>query len=232
MGVTSIILAGGKSRRLGRRKALEVIGGNSLIERVVERLKPVTDQLLIVTSEEQRDLLVISGAEVLVDIYPGRGPLGGIYTGLVAAQSSQSIAVACDMPFVNAELLCHMIEMGSGFDAVVPRWKNGKIEPLHAIYSKSGLAKMARRVENKQLWIYSLIDELNVRYVEEEECRGFDPQLLTFLNINSESDLERATKLIEERRPPREEDDGRAISSDSKNSQSERDLFGGAQGGR
>ena len=197
MEVTSIVLAGGKSLRLGRSKALEVIGGRSLIEWVVERLKPVSSQLLIVTSKEQSDLPAIRGAEVVIDLYPGKGPLGGIYTGLVAARSSQSIVVACDMPFVNTELLCHMIEMSSDFDVVVPRWKDGWIEPLHAIYSRSCLTNMKVRVENKQLGIHSLFDELRVRYVEEEECRGFDPELLTFFNVNSEADLERASKLVE-----------------------------------
>lgn len=199
MEVTSIVLAGGKSLRLGRSKALEVIGGRSLIERVVERLEPVSNQLLIVTSKEQSDLPAIHGAEVLIDLYSGRGPLGGIYTGLVAAQSSQSIAVACDMPFINSELLCHMVDLSEDFDVVVPRWKSGWIEPLHAIYSKSCLTNMRVWVENKQLGIHSLFDELRVRYVEEEECRGFDPELLTFFNINSEADLERASKLVEER---------------------------------
>ncbi len=132
MEVTSIVLAGGKSLRLGRSKALEVIGGRSLIERVVERLEPVSNQLLIVTSKKQSDLPAIRGAEVLIDLYPGKGPLGGIYTGLVAARSSQSIAVACDMPFINSELLSHMVDMSEDFDAVVPRWEGGWIEPLHA----------------------------------------------------------------------------------------------------
>jgi len=198
MEVTSIVLAGGKSLRLGRSKALEVIGGRSLIERVVERLEPVTNQLLIVTSKEQSDLPAIRGAEVLIDLYPGKGPLGGIYTGLVAARSSQSIAVACDMPFINSELLCHMIDLSEDFDAVVPRWKGGWIEPLHAIYSKSCLTNMRVWVENKQLGIHSLFDELRVRYVEEEECQGFDPELLSFFNINHEADLERASKLVAE----------------------------------
>ena len=198
MEVTSTVLAGGKSLRLGRSKALEVIGGRSLIERVVERLEPVTSQLLIVTSNEQSDLPAVRGAEVLIDLYPGKGPLGGIYTGLVAARSSQSIAVACDMPFINSELLRHMIEMSPDFDVVVPRWKDGWIEPLHAIYSKNCLTNMKVQVENKQLGIYSFFDELRVRYVEEEECRGFDPELLTFFNINGESDLEQASKLVAE----------------------------------
>jgi len=199
MEVTAIILAGGKSLRLGRSKALEVIGGKSLIERVVERLEAVTDKLLIVTSQEQADLLASPVAEVLTDVYPGRGPLGGIYTGLLSSRSSQNIVVACDMPFLNTNLLRHMVELAQDFDAVVPRMADGKIETLHAIYSKSCLADMKRHLNNNQLGIVSFLNEVRVRYIEEAECRGFDPELLTFFNINHQSDLEKAIKLAEER---------------------------------
>jgi len=108
MKVASIILAGGKSLRLGRNKALETLNGKSLIEHVIERLRPLSSQLLIVTSQEF-ELPIACRAEMLVDIYPGSGPLGGIYTGLRASRSSSSIVVACDMPFLNTELLGYMI---------------------------------------------------------------------------------------------------------------------------
>ncbi len=98
MKVTSVVLAGGKNRRLGRSKALEIIDGKSLIERVVERLEPLTSQILIVTSPEQSGLSVVGKPEILVDIYPGKGPLGGLYTGLLASRSPRSVVVACVIP--------------------------------------------------------------------------------------------------------------------------------------
>ena len=199
MEVTSIVLAGGKNLRLGRSKALEVIGGKSLIERVVERLEPVTNQLLIVTSKEQLDLPAIDQAEVVVDLYPGKGPLGGIYTGLLASQSSQNIVVACDMPFLNTELLRYMVGLLRDSDAVVPRLGNGMIEPLHAVYSKNCLPDVKTRLENNQLGIAPFLNQLRVRYIEEAECRKFDPDLLTFFNINRQADLERAITLAAER---------------------------------
>jgi len=199
MEVTSIVLAGGKNLRLGRSKALEVIGGKSLIERIVERLEPVTNQFLLVTSREQSDFPVSSEIEVLTDIYPDRGPLGGIYTGLLASGSSRSIAVACDMPFLNTELLGNMVELSQGFDAVVPRWQNGMLEPLHAVYAKNCLDIMKKRLENDQLGIYRFLNEINVRYIEEEECKWFDPEMLSFFNINHEADLKRAKRLAAER---------------------------------
>ena len=198
MEVTLIILAGGKSLRLGRNKALEIVSGKSLIERVAERLKPITDQLIIVTSKEQVGLPFIHGAEVVADIYPGKGPLGGIYTGLMASRSDQNIVVACDMPFLNAELLRHMIELSPGYDAVVPRLGEGTIEPLHSVYSKSCLPVIRMRLENDQLEIIPSLEQLRVRYVEEAECRRFDPQLLTFFNMNRQSDLDRAIDIADE----------------------------------
>ncbi len=195
MDIASIILAGGKNLRLGRNKALEIIGGKRLIERAIERLKPLTNQVLIVTSQEQVDLPVAGRAEILVDLYPGKGPLGGIYTGLRASRSSHSIVVACDMPFLNTELLRYMVELFGDFDAVVPRLEAGRMEPLHAIYSKSCLDNMKKRLERNQLGVDSFLSTVRVSYVERAECQRLDPQLLSFFNINYQSDLDQAIAL-------------------------------------
>ncbi len=196
--VTSIVLAGGKNLRLGRRKALEVIGGKTMIERVVQRLKLVSTRTLIVTSQEQLDFQVGNAAEVLVDLYPSKGPLGGIYTGLLASRSSCNIIVACDMPFLNIELLRYMIELSTGFDAVIPRLEEGKLEPLQAIYSKSCLDNMRTQLEHDRLGVHRFLRTIKVRYVERAECQRFDPQLLSFFNINYQSDLDRAINLATE----------------------------------
>jgi len=195
MKVTSIILAGGRNLRLGRSKALETIGDKSLIERVAQRLRPLTNQYLIVTSQERFELPDACKAEILTDIYEGKGPLAGIYTGLLASRSSHSIVVACDMPFLNIELLRYMLELSRDFDAVVPRLEERMIEPLHAVYSRSCLSNMKMRLESNQLKVYSFLDTINVRYVERSECQRFDQQLLSFFNINYQSDLERAIEL-------------------------------------
>ncbi len=195
MKVTAIVLAGGKSLRLGRSKALETIGGKSLLECVIERLTPLTNAILIITSRQQANLPVACRAEVLVDTYPDKGPLGGMYTGLLASRSSYSIVVACDMPFLSTELLGYMIGLSPGFDAVVPRLEEGMAEPLHAIYSKSCLSNMKTRLEHNQLGINSFLNTVRVRYIEQAECQRFDPQLLSFFNVNSQSDLDRAIAL-------------------------------------
>jgi len=196
MKTTTIILCGGKNLRLGRNKALELIGGKSLIEWVMERLRPLSSQSLVVTAKEKLDLPVADKAEILVDVYPEKGPLGGIYTGLIAAKSSPSIVVACDMPFLNTDLLSYMLELAPGFDAVVPRLARGLVEPLHAVYAKTCLPRMKAQLESNQLAIYPLLKELRVRYVKEAECRRFDPALLSFFNINYQSDLDWANRFI------------------------------------
>lgn len=199
MEVTSIVLAGGKNLRLGRYKALETVCGKTLIERVVERLRLLTDRILVVTSQEQPPLTV-TGIEVLVDVYPGKGPLGGIYTGLLASRSLYSVVAACDMPFLNTELLRYMIELSPDFDIVIPRLGEEMVEPLHAIYSRSCLDNIKTQLERNQLRINSLLNAVRVRYVERAECQRFDPQLLSFFNINCQSDLDRANMLATEGR--------------------------------
>ena len=195
MKVTAIILAGGKNLRLGRPKATEIIGGKSIVERVIERLRPLASQMLIVTGAERADLPDTGDAEFLADLYPGYGPLGGIYTGLVASRTSHSIVVACDMPFLNTELLGYMVEQTGDFDAVVPRLDGGMTEPLHAVYSRSCLETIRRRLESKQLSVNSFIKALRVRYIGQAESQRFDPELLSFFNINYQADVERAIAI-------------------------------------
>lgn len=193
--VTSIILAGGKNLRLGRNKIIENIGDITLIERVAKRLRPLTDHYIIVTSGDKFELPGPCKAEMLVDVYYGKGPLGGIYTGLLAARSSVSIVVACDMPFLNNKLLSYMLGLSTDYDAVVPRLDNGVIEPLHAIYSKSYLEEMKERFENDHLKVHRFLDTIRVRYVERAECQEYDPKLLSFFNINYREDLNQAIEL-------------------------------------
>ena len=192
--VTTIILAGGESSRLGGTKALQVVAGKSLLQRVIDRVTLVSDRILVVGFSAHTGLPV--GIEYREDLYPGKGPLGGIYTGLEASRSVYNLVVACDLPFLNVELLRHMIELSPGFDAVVPRV--GKVQPLCAVYSRSCREIMKAQVENNLLKISRFLDSVNVRYIEEAECRRIDRRLLSFFNINSPVDLARANRLAED----------------------------------
>jgi molybdopterin-guanine dinucleotide biosynthesis protein A len=195
MDVTGIILAGGKSLRFGRNKAVETIAGMTLIERVVKHLLLITDKIILVTNGGNNDFAEIKSIESITDIYPGKGPLGGIYTGLHSSHTGANIVVACDMPFLNTPLLEHMVNLLTGYDAVIPRWTNHQIEPLHGIYSINCLPVMKKCLENNRLSISECLKEMQVLYLDEKEFSQFDPEFLSFFNINSQADIDLLTKI-------------------------------------
>lgn len=197
--MTTIILAGGKSLRLGRDKALEEIGGKSLIQRVIERLSSLGNEIMVVISSS--DQLPDLSVRRVVDVYPGKGALGGIYSGLRAATSFHSLVVACDMPFLSIALLRYLMEGCTGFDIVIPRVA-GNMEPLHAVYSKNCLTHIEAMLDEGRFRIADFFHAVRVRYVEEAEIEKFDPERLSFFNINSEADLEQARALLEKERTP------------------------------
>jgi molybdopterin-guanine dinucleotide biosynthesis protein A len=199
--VTGIVLAGGRSSRLGRQKALEKIGEKGLIENTVDILVSFSQEVLVVTSKEQLASIasVNLKARLVVDIYPGKAALGGIYTGLANANTQYGLVVACDMPFLNSALLRYIVEMAPGYDVVLPR-VNGKVELLHAVYSKDCLDKVKKMLDENTLQILKLLDMVNIRYVEDKEIGKFDPDHLSFFNINTLDDLTVAENLMANKR--------------------------------
>ena len=201
MGVSGIILAGGLSRRLGRDKALEPFQGQPLISRVLGRIDCLTDETVVVVNSESRgaELPLLDDVKTAVDIYRDSGSLGGIFTGLSAATNDWGFVVACDMPFLNAGLMKHMIASRDGYDAIVPIL-DGYPEPTHALYSKTCLPYIERRLKARQLKIAGFFDDVRVRYVGAEEIDSFDSERLSFFNVNTPEDLSRALTLADEGR--------------------------------
>jgi len=198
--MTSIILAGGKSSRLGRSKALQIIEGKSLIQWVVDRLAILSTEIIIATAHgEPIPCSSAVSIKTVADIYPGKGPLVGIYSGLIASSSPRAIVAGCDTPFLSVNLLEYMTQICSTFDVVIPRIKN-KLEPLYAVYSRNCLDPIQGLLEQDERQIRKLFSMVNVKYVEEDEINRFDPEHLSFFNINNHDDLERARKLAAERR--------------------------------
>ena len=190
--VSGIVLAGGQSSRLGADKSFINVNGQSLIEHIVTKLTRLSDDVIIVTnSPDEYDHLE---ARLVGDIYPGKGALGGIYSGLRAAANAYSLVVACDMPFLDLNLLRYMIILAREHDVVIPRIR-GLTEPLHAIYSKNCLEPIDRLLARGGLKIIDFFSEVRVRYVEESEVDIFDPQHLSFFNVNTPNDLEEMKKL-------------------------------------
>ena len=212
--MSAVVLAGGDSRRMGTDKAfLKMPGGEPLIEAILSKLAPLSDEIILVANRTQGYERL--GVELVADIYPGTGSLGGIYTGLWAMSHSHGLVVACDMPFLKPSLLRYMLVMAPEYDVVVPRavpWgglkapkeetaKEHLLHPLHAVYSKSCLEPMKDLLESGDLRIISFYPQVRVRYVEEGEIDIFDPKHLSFFNINTPADLRRAQRLLQNEEP-------------------------------
>jgi molybdopterin-guanine dinucleotide biosynthesis protein A len=186
--VTGVILAGGRSRRYGKNKALVKIDGIPLIERVVSVMQGLFQHLILITNTpDDYSHLKLPMYE---DLIKGLGPLGGIFTALMTITDEAGFFVACDMPSLNRELIHHMVKIRDNFDAVVPKI-HGKMEALHALYGKGCLPAISRLVDFREYQIFRFFPEVSVRYVEENEIRDFDPELRSFFNINRPQELGR-----------------------------------------
>ena len=201
--VTGIILAGGKSRRLGRDKTTlpwpapapgtpEAPAGTTptLLAVTAGRLATVCAEVVLVGYRAERYPLPY---RTVPDVYPDSGSLGGIYSGLAAA-GRWSFAIAADMPFLNLVLVRHMLSLPREWDALVPVIA-GRPEPLHALYGPACLPAMRERIEARRLKIAGFFDAVRVCYLDEATVRGFDPELRSFFNINTPADLERARAM-------------------------------------
>ncbi len=196
----AIVLAGGLSTRLGTDKAFLEIDGRTLLERVIARLGGLFGEVLVVTSQRGRERIKENGLKfsrevsLITDLYPGKGSLGGVYSGLAVSPAFYNLVVACDMPFINASLLAYMAGQASGFDVTIPRLGD-VLEPLHSIYSKNCLGPMKRLLDTDHLRIIDLFQEVNMRYIEQDDIARFDPHMLSFFNINTAADFQRALEL-------------------------------------
>jgi molybdopterin-guanine dinucleotide biosynthesis protein A len=191
--VTGVILAGGKSRRMGGSpKALLPFGGRPLIEHIAETLRSVLPDCLVVTNtpEVYRNL----GLPMVGDVFPDGGSLGGIYSGLREAGGVAALCVACDMPFLSAPLIAHLAGQSGEADVVIPD-AGGELQTLHAVYGKACLPAMERRLRSGQLKIVGFFDEVRVlRIPSEIVARFVDPEV-AFMNLNTPEDLACARAL-------------------------------------
>jgi molybdopterin-guanine dinucleotide biosynthesis protein A len=190
--VTGVILAGGKSLRYGRNKALVKIEGIPLIERVVNVMSSLFRHLILITNTP--DEYAFLKLPMHEDLIKGLGPLGGIFTALMTIKNPAGFFVACDMPNLNRELIHYMVEIRYDFDAVVPRLREGT-EALHALYGKRCLPSIKHLIDSSQYQIFRFYPHVSVRYVNETEIRRFDPQLESFFNINKPDAIKNVNKV-------------------------------------
>ncbi len=221
---------------MGRDKAFIDFDGMPLVRRVVESVRSICSEVILVTNNPDAYKPILNGVEANVrivgDVYPGKGSLGGIFSGLKVASEDYILAVACDMPFLNQDLMRYMISLAPGNDLVIAhahdpsgrtprgarrdRSDNGNLQwadrpiakerdlhPMHAVYSKRCLAPIEERLRAGDLRAIGFHDSVRVRVVEATEVDPFDPQHWSFFNVNTPEDLKTAQALREKQNVPR-----------------------------
>ena len=193
--LTVVIQAGGESRRMGRDKALAPFLGRTLIERVIARVRPVADELLV-TTNQPADYLFL-GLPLFADAIPGRGALGGLYTALSAASQPLVGVVACDMPFASPALLAYQCDLlnDPDLDAAIPRTEGGT-EPFHAVYRRETCLPAAEGALQAGKWrVDAWFAQVNIRFLSPEETAPYDPGELAFWNVNTPEELAEAARI-------------------------------------
>jgi molybdenum cofactor guanylyltransferase len=186
---TAVVLAGGKSSRMGRPKSLLLFDGEPLIVHIVRALKRMFAETVIVAAPDQElpDLPVT----LVRDEVAYQGPVGGIYYGLKAAGGNFCFVTSCDVPFLNHALIAHFTSQISNYDVVVPFWED-RFQPLHAVYRTSVLVLLKEQLDRGELRPVYLFDKVKTCKIEETAIRRFDPEGLSFLNMNTPDDYQRA----------------------------------------
>jgi molybdopterin-guanine dinucleotide biosynthesis protein A len=187
------IQAGGKSERMGRDKAGVLLAGRPLITHVLERVAHLGADILVTTNAP--DDYAFLGVRLVADEQPGAGALAGLQTALRAARCETVLVLACDLPFVCLPLLEHLLRLAPQADAVVPRWR-GEYEPLHAIYNRTCLPAIDRSLAEGRRRMISFLPAVRLTVVEEDQVAAYDPQGLTFFNVNTPDDLQAAERIL------------------------------------
>ncbi|NVO66290.1 molybdenum cofactor guanylyltransferase [Methanofollis tationis] len=195
---SGIVLVGGEARRAGgMEKYFFEICGRTFIDRLLETLRGAVDEIIIVARDEEqcRRFDPYPYVRCIPDMRRGIGPIGGLHAGCLAAQGEAVFVVACDMPCINGQVIEALFERLDDRDAVIPCWDGDMYEPLHAVYRRAALIEYLQ--EHESLSLRAMIRNLDARFVSVETFRTFDPDLLTFTNINHVGDLERVREALE-----------------------------------
>lgn len=192
-GVTIAILAGGQSRRMGQNKSFVLLGDKPVFEHVLARLLLLERPVSVITNTPEH--YAKYNLPMIPDMLSGLGTLGGIYTAIQTSKTDYTLCVACDMPFLNTSLLRYLIGLCGEHDLIVPRI--GKyFEPLHAIYRKTCIDPIDRQLKKNILQASGFYDAVKMRIVEETEIRPHDPDLRSFMNLNTPDDLAAAQRMV------------------------------------
>ncbi|MBN8579998.1 MAG: molybdenum cofactor guanylyltransferase [Anaerolineae bacterium] len=193
--LTVVVQAGGQSSRMGEDKALKPFLGKPLIQRVVERLSPIADEL-IVTTNRPKDYIFLN-TRLVADLKPGRGALGGLYTAIASASHEYVAVVACDMPFASISFFesAYRLIVKEEADAVIAKTDEG-YEPFHALYRRETCLPAIEAAINEDKWkVIAWFPQAKVRELSPDELKAFDPSGLCFWNVNTPEEFEKAEQL-------------------------------------
>ena len=196
---SAAILAGGRSRRMGRDKSMMEIGGAPIIRRIADTLGDIFPEILIIANEKEQYERM--GLDVVGDIYPGNDSLGGLHTAVAKAQGSHVFVAGCDMPLLRPELINGLASMVEDWDVVIPM-KDDYPEPLCAFYGKQCELPVLESISAGRLKMIGFHEHVRVRRVEEAAWRAWDPEGASFLNANTPEEFEKI-KTISMRGEPK-----------------------------
>ena len=204
MRVSAIILAGGSSSRLGEDKSLVLLANKPLVQYVLDAVEKIADEKIVaINSKAKIEVFrkaVDSDVKVVADNpqYKVHSPLVGALTGFEKACGEYSLLLSCDTPFISREVVTLLLELRVKKSAVVPRWPNGYIEPLQAVYhTQRALEAAEKTLEDERFSMRSMVEKLRgVRYVSTLVLQQLDLELRTFFNVNTLLDLKKAEFLL------------------------------------
>ena len=189
--ITGIILAGGKSSRIGQDKGLLKINGKTLVEQVHDQIKEVCDSVILISNQQGYEFL---GIPIYNDIHKEKGPIGGIHSGLTHSNSKYNLIVSCDMPNLSVDLFNFLIKnIENDHEAIVPVFKD-EIQPLCGIYCRSSLVKLHAAIESDKLKMKQFLEEIHTKIVYLDDSLDFYSDHL-FTNINTRDDLNQVIQI-------------------------------------
>ncbi|MCG6536922.1 MAG: molybdenum cofactor guanylyltransferase [Syntrophales bacterium LBB04] len=184
--VTGVILAGGKNSRMGTDKAFIEINGSPMVNRTVKTLRAIFDEIIIVTNSPL--LYLDQNVKLVTDIFPDKGALGGLYTGLFYSSHPLAFVCACDMPFLNSIFIKYMIDHSAGYNIIVPDNGDG-LQPLHALYRRTCMHSMRALLDQGKLKVSDLYKGQKMLTIKKETIQSFYDADKMFLNVNTYEDL-------------------------------------------
>ena len=202
MEKTAVILAGGFSRRFGQDKGSLMLMGKPLILHVLDKVSTIVNQVLVVVSSKSQEKcftqILSSDVEVVLDTYKTQSPLVGALTGFKNARGRYCLLLPCDTPLISIQVISLLLDLCINKDAAIPRWPNEYIEPLQAAYrTEPALVAAEAALRGNERRMHSMVGYLSeVNYISTARLKEIDPKLLTFLNVNTPSDMRKAEEIL------------------------------------